>query len=389
MDEHFRTFCHISDYGSDGYANLHRLIATSSPLVLWAPSSQLLHDPRCRITPEAFVRYVERGAVRIIGRENWLLDKEFRDEHRWPGARWDHTVDAAIRSIALHDQSLPPSRRRVTIAPDEQGLTRATEHVEQHPEVIESLREALTTGANELPLGVVQHASRYLSDPRDLAINILRPAYNHLDAIAMSETRAPFFLSRKESRFHELLSTLQEPGPAAPPKHHDAEVLADLTVQVLDLMRHLDRLRESSLDGFVDGEGHELLTRWLSAVCEDVSRLPPDSVRGAVVRRLRDEFDRGRLRDGWRDIAGSLEGVVSGAGLTSAVTEVLVQQLGVFTAIGLATGAVTMAHGLMQKLGHAKVPYEGASQWPFLYAFGKPASGRRHAEVGRLLDGLT
>lgn len=45
------TFCHVSELGALGYGNLHRMLAMSRPLNLWAPSSVLLRDPGCRVTP--------------------------------------------------------------------------------------------------------------------------------------------------------------------------------------------------------------------------------------------------------------------------------------------------------------------------------------------------
>jgi hypothetical protein len=59
-EETFRSFCHINEYGEKGYRHLHRMIAASSPLVLWAPSSVLLYDDRyCRVSPADFVDFVE------------------------------------------------------------------------------------------------------------------------------------------------------------------------------------------------------------------------------------------------------------------------------------------------------------------------------------------
>ncbi|GHG38657.1 MULTISPECIES: hypothetical protein [Amycolatopsis] len=69
----FRTFCHIGEYGEAGYRNLHRMVVSSDPLVLWAPSSTLLSASQ--VEPRQFVRLVDDRHVRVIAREPWLLSR--------------------------------------------------------------------------------------------------------------------------------------------------------------------------------------------------------------------------------------------------------------------------------------------------------------------------
>ena len=67
----WRTFCHINEYDDWGYRNLRRMIAASDPLVIWAPSSQLLgKSSTTKLTPREFLNCVENGAVQVAGREN-------------------------------------------------------------------------------------------------------------------------------------------------------------------------------------------------------------------------------------------------------------------------------------------------------------------------------
>jgi hypothetical protein len=121
----FPTFCHINDHGIRAYRHLHRMVATSLPLNLWSPSSSYLKDPSCRLSPDEFVTLIEKGLVRVAGRERWLLDRGWRDRHPFPGAAWDPRLDGAIRDIALADLQLPEAQRRVLVAPDEVGLEKA------------------------------------------------------------------------------------------------------------------------------------------------------------------------------------------------------------------------------------------------------------------------
>jgi hypothetical protein len=77
----FPIFCHISEYREAGYQALHRMLAISQPLNLWAPSSAYSHSPVCKLPPKDFVRYVDDGLIRVFGREECLLDPEHRARH--------------------------------------------------------------------------------------------------------------------------------------------------------------------------------------------------------------------------------------------------------------------------------------------------------------------
>jgi hypothetical protein len=68
----FPTFCHIGEYDEYGYQILHRMLAVSQPLILWAPTSPLLERGQCRIPPRNFLRHVEEGRIRVFAREQWL-----------------------------------------------------------------------------------------------------------------------------------------------------------------------------------------------------------------------------------------------------------------------------------------------------------------------------
>ncbi|MGY2062219.1 hypothetical protein ACW9HQ_45700, partial [Nocardia gipuzkoensis] len=68
----FRTFCHINEYGCEGFEKLHQMVATSAPLVLWGPSSMLIDSPHCRLGRKEFLDLVECGSIRILARRKWL-----------------------------------------------------------------------------------------------------------------------------------------------------------------------------------------------------------------------------------------------------------------------------------------------------------------------------
>src|SRR5258708_23032304 len=127
MKRVFSTFCHINDYEKAGYASLHRMIVSSFPLVLWGPSGRLLqtyYDKQiCRISPQQFLTYVEKGFIRIIGRENWILDKNYRQNYPWEGGRWLDSFDDAIKSIYLNQETVPEDERIVSVVEGEDGPT--------------------------------------------------------------------------------------------------------------------------------------------------------------------------------------------------------------------------------------------------------------------------
>ncbi|MDX8053958.1 hypothetical protein SK571_31705 [Lentzea sp. BCCO 10_0798] len=393
MTDVFRTFCHISEYGEAGYANLHRMIATSSPLVLWAPSSRLVSSPDCRVTEREFVALVERGTVRIIGREWWLTGRAGRNGHPWEGAAWTPLIDDAVKAIALQDASLPRNERRVVIAEEEQGDTWARAHVAENPGLAALLHETLLAPDANLhfPVGVVETARRHSEDPIGLAERITRDAYNHDAAIARSGTRTPFLLDRRDSRFNELLrsvrdaSDVQFPNAGSPELSHSD--LAELTSEVLVVLGHLENGRNNSVGKFVRGEGHQLLAPWMRYSCESIGRTSAASVRGEVIAHLQQEFESSRLENSWPEIFGTADSLIGSSGTTAGVTEAVVSELTVYGAVGLAAGAYSIGKGLAQRLGYAAAPYSGP-QWAFLYAFGRRASGRRRARLQLTLDNL-
>jgi len=392
-DEIFRTFCHISEYGADGYANLHRLVATSSPLVLWAPSSQLLASSDCLLSESDFIKLIEERKIRIIGREKWLTSKDFRNSYKWPGAWWNSKVDGAILSMVQSDATLKLSERRVAVAEDERGETWAREFLAANPDAIAKIHGALTANdANrQFPQGVVETARRLASKPEVLAHSIVRDAYNHEDAIQVAGTQSPFLLAERESVFHGLLESIRSSRPAglsAPtPAMPSPSLLADLTDEVLMVLRALDKGRRTKLTKFVYSDGHRMLSEWMGSICATLACSGATDVRGQIYQKLQREFDNGSLEDSWSDIFLTSTSVVGSAGTAAGVVESITSELTVLGSIGLASGGYSIGYGLAQKAGYASVKFSGP-EWPFIYAFGRKASGKRYKKLGAALDSL-
>jgi hypothetical protein len=395
----FRTFCHINEYDLAGYAELHRMIATSAPVVLWAPSSMLLQIPSCRISEKEFVKYVDDRVVRVIGRRDWLLSRDYRNRlagEKWEGAQWNPAVDDALRSMALEDEGSPLPERRVAIASDERGVGWADEYVEKNPSSVAAIAEILTgpDAESNMPIGVVASARKHAQDPEGLAKRILRDAYNHSEAIAVAGSRTPFLLQQRESSFLQLLRTLCESEKFDGPSHTPSRTLsmqemADLTQEVLSVLRHLDSARRTtSLNQFVANEGHQLLATWLSEICQELVEDEANNVRGKVVRSLQRDFDTGRLENSLKDVLTNRDAIIGWTGdITSTIDPALSRELKVLGLVGLLAGVYGLQRNIRQLAGFAPGHYSGP-QWAFLYTFGTRATGRSHRIMRNVLDNL-
>lgn len=370
------------------------MVAASSPVVLWAPSSVEISSTRCRLGPREFVKYVEAGKVRIIGRENWIMSRHFRNNYRWAGAHWVSEIDDAVKSIATNDELLPLNERRVALAEDERGDVWAERHLAENPQLVDAIYGALSApdALDHFPFGVIKTAMSASDEPRNIVLRVVRDAYNHDAAIAQSGTRTPFLLARKEARFHQLLESVRQASDVAFLENLDSPALkstelAELTAEVLHVLRHLEASHRTKISSFLRSEGHVLLAKWMSQVCSSLSRGGAGSTRGEVIARLRQEFDAGKLENDFADIFLEPQSVVGSIGTAAGVAEAVSAELTVYGAIGLATGAYAVGQGVAQKLGYAATEYDGP-QWAFIYAFGRRASARRQARLQMTLDCL-
>jgi hypothetical protein len=318
--------------------------------------------------------------------------RAFRNNHRWAGAQWVREIDDALKSIATSDELLHFNERRVALAEKERGDEWADSHIEQNPELVATIHSAISApdAATHFPPGVIETAMSSAEDPRGVVRHVVRDAYNHDAAIAQSGTRTPFLLAPKEARFHQLLESIRSASdvefPAGPADVNlEPAEFAELTSEVLRVLRHLELSGVTKMSTFMGSGGHALLADWMKRACESLNRSDARSVRGEIISRLREEFDGGKLRNDWSDIFGTHTSAVGFIGTGVGVTESIVNEISVYGALGLATGAYAIGHGLAQRLGYAAAEYDGP-QWAFIYAFGRRASRRRKARLGQTLD---
>jgi hypothetical protein len=401
----FPTFCHIGEYDEAGYRMLHRMLAMSQPLILWAPTSPQLEHEQCRIPPQAFLRYVDEGRIRVLAREEWLISRSFRDSRPYPGARWTGSFDAELKKKCEEDASLPVEQRRVAAAPAEGGWEWAEEYLADKPGQIARWNRLARSkaAASKVPAGTLQAASRYAGDdPAKLAKAILRDAYNHGDAIRLSGAEVPFLLSAADRRFLDILGETADPArrtanrsrgskphvPFAPPADPPSidETSVELAGQLLDVLWLLDIRAAGTrsgrdLDRFLRGDGHQQLVEWLSRMCSHLKQVDARNLDNAVITALQADLGRGKLARPLHDmIRHPVAASVGAIGLVTTVMTYAIDPTDALSTAGFITAAVQVATGLFRALGYIPASFTGP-QWPFLYTYGSPATKRQMAPL--------
>jgi hypothetical protein len=386
----FRTFCHIGEYGEAGYRNLHRMVVSSNPLVLWAPSSTLLSASQ--VEPREFVRLVDDRHVRIIAREPWLLSRTFRDRHpSGEGAAWTTSVDGELMKFAEADRNLDPSERRVIVAPPEDGIAWAEQYVANNATLVGRIQRVIERGKPErhIPQAVLDAIRREDFSPRQAVAHVLRAAYNHGDALTRSNANVPFYLGSQDAQFLRWISQIEPGEQLSPPSpvSHEHEHYADLASQLFDLLRVMEIAGgETDLRRFLGSAAHGDLTRWYAAICRSVAIERPKSIEDKVARELDRTLEAGQLQHTFRSWAYRRgDATVFALGLAGAVAGPIVDGPSLLSLTGVLLGAIPVGKGLLRRLGYVSAQYSGA-QWPFLYSFGREASARRIRRLRRALD---
>ncbi len=383
-------FCHISEYGSQGYRRLRPMVAVSRNLTLWAPSTALLNSTN--VPRKQFLTLVESGNIRIIARENWLLSRSSRDQHPWEKAAWVPSVDDRIRQLALD------GFEGVRVAPPERGGEEAERIADEDPSSAEELYKAYTSRdpTFDIPLGVRQAAERAGETPSAVVRAILRDIVNHADAFRESGAERPFFLTRNPRteftrRVVEVLGKShqeEEPLPSLREREADLARESEIAEQLFELVAHMDSVGSGNLVSFVNGPGHFELSKWYSRLLADIQLDGSTKLDGIVARKLLDDITRHRP-GGVREnvVISALQHGADIAGLATAVVGYIIDPSGFLSLVGLGTSAVSSSIGTLKALGMIPPSYEG-TQWPFFYTFGSRATARRHAQIKWIVDEL-
>lgn len=396
----FPTFCHISELGSLGYSNLHRMLAISSPLNLWAPSSALLRDPGCKITPDEFMGYVRNGNIRVIARRDWLIDRRKRDEHPWEGARWDPIIDGEIRSIMEEDEAagLPRAQRHVVAAEPEDGWRYAGDYIRDNPDgarAWESVLHMQDRDGGLIPPGTLDTARRKArEDPKNGALlAVLRDAFNHGSAIGESDAEIPLLMRPEDRAFLNLMAEIQDgpervredDGVRQPPLAVQSDI-AELTYKMIEALQKIET-DGTQIHEFVGTPQQDDLLRWVGAVCSRIKIGGVQATNIDVARVLAEELRQGEF-PGMRitELRRKLEAAAAAAtavdiGFAARALASGADHMGI---AGFVAAAFPVGYGMCKRMGWVPGSFSGP-RWPFLYS-GTGSSQRARREIADLLD---
>lgn len=401
----FSTFCHISQFGESGYRALPRMLAMSRPVNLWAPSSIVLRTDACGLSPRTFLKYVESGEIRILGREEWILHPQLRGSERWPNTVWDPEIDGEIRRLFHEDSAKPVGERRVVVAPPENGYEFADRYLIENPGQVARWERVLRSGARRslIPGGTLEAALRDIGDPELAVRRILRDAYNHGQAFAYSGTDAPILPTLTHRNFLRILS--RAPGQSAPSldpgRMRDQPMsdkylslkLSNVAGQLLTILQELDvhsrnRGRTDSLDDFIRGDGRRELMQWMAQVCDILKQVKPSTVDRLILEQLRSDLTNSRFLGILEQISTRAdEPTVGVVGILATIVGLVTDPVGPAALMGLAASAYPVGKGLMRELGYAPSTFVGP-QWPFLYTYGTRPKKNQLEQLRYVLDQL-
>lgn len=185
-------FCHISEFNSDGYQSLPTMLFLSKKTVLWSPSIKLLNYEYSKsntfLSDQDILDLINKRKIQVIGRQDWLIDKKYRNSHPWEWASWENDFDNQIRSYAIDDVSLPESERRVKIVNDEKGylfadevMNSTTQPNKEKVKIVEKLIHE-----RKLPIGTIEKIGKQKDIDQKKRI-VLRDVFNHKEAFADSK----------------------------------------------------------------------------------------------------------------------------------------------------------------------------------------------------------
>lgn len=402
----FPTFCHITEYKEEAYRNLHRLVATSDQLVLWAPSWKLMtgyyEKGVCRVSPKLLLGLLDdhRG-VQVIGRTEWLLDKTYRQSHGFEGAEWSKH-DETLLSIWKNDERgrVPEPERAVRLAPPGRGWEAAAAFLSNHPQIESEIQTWIKR--KKVPIGSLEKIRSGRYPGRRPAEIVVRDAVNHADAVQLAETE-DMWLSARDGRFLQLMNQCA-PRDAKPLRSaQEAQHLRNFKTAVEEILEDLDKaglslrahemdastlLRrvaarfgrgqreasEQAFEGFLKSEGRKRLLEWMSTYSQFLRYVPTErlgeTVREFLAAGIQSGSERGGILKAFDFTGPDLQKFqVLGGGLIC-VLAFMVDPHAVIGIAGIVFGVLPAARYGLYKAG--LLPgREPSPHFPFTYGFGR------------------
>ncbi|HEU5377379.1 MAG TPA: hypothetical protein VFV38_18305 [Ktedonobacteraceae bacterium] len=400
MERFFSTFCHVADYGAQGFGLIPQMIETSYPLVLWAPPGARVNEYYragiSSISPEKLIEYIEKGFVHIIGRERWLLDEQYRRYYSTsqPFATWHDNFDGALKSIWHTQQSMPERQRSVFLAPEEDGWEWAKKLLEEEPERMDPVWERIKT--KRIPLVSQKRIEQYRGDKEKSVLQVLRDARNHTKAIRDVDVDLPFLLHENDGKFFAFLEKCG--ANKLPPRRRTANQgmkshFAQEAHRLLERFKNPEKF--SSLDDFVGSEAHKDMAMWLRSTA-DMAQFywSRQTLRAFMLKQLEHDIKQGQRAEDLWDIVGEdrIEKVVNVGGFITGIASLFFSSLAfdpstTLSIGGLILNVVPIVTGISQRLGIVRANYTGP-QWPYLVRFNKTPKRRDIGEVRAILDAL-
>ena len=197
-----RTFFHFNEFRAAAPRTLRGLLYLSQELNIWGPSARLLdaHEGDTGIGWREMVRLLEleHPRVRLWCRASWF-DPAYRAflEREESILGWHDNFDKAIKGMAVEYPKSGP----VVIAPDGPGEAWALEEVARDNSDHKRQAEKILAAGHIWP-GTKQkvETSRRKEEPAEEQVKILlKDAFNHDDAMAITDSNIPFDASQYPS----------------------------------------------------------------------------------------------------------------------------------------------------------------------------------------------
>lgn len=379
----FPTFCHITEYEEEGYGALHRMIASSYPLVLWSPSGTMLEkyseDHKCHVNVSDMKNYVESGYVKIIFRESWKC-KKYRNSRNFWGVHWHEEFDDFVTSIERNDISLPDSKQRVRVVEEEDGYDKADEFMTNCPDdFFDYIWWMIET--NKITKGSIDKAKKHQDNKRMAVREVLRDARNHSRAIQLADksvTATPF-LSGKDINFFRTIDSA--PGDYLDFQIEKSTDLKSIDVynEFMNILAHFESIGSTiGFKEYLGSDHHKEISKFLNAISNSVKKSKPEDIYADLLSRIEADIEQ---RD--NTIANmnkfykfmNLNSFSGFGSLCTSVIDALAGGLhsGILSALkigGIVFTAVPLGRGFLRKIGFLTGDYH-LPHWSSLYTFGK------------------